>query len=51
MTLLTVRARDSRWRQAWGVVSDLLIVTALLWALPLLLGAIAALVSVLSGTT
>ena len=30
--------------QAWGVASDLLLATALIWAVPLSLGALAALV-------
>lgn len=30
------------FQQAWDVASDLLIATALVWALPLLLGAVAA---------
>ena len=34
----------SWWRRAWDVVSDLVIVTAVVWALPLLLGGAAAVV-------
>jgi hypothetical protein len=36
--------------QAWGVVSDLLVATALIWALPLLLGVATALVRFLRNT-
>lgn len=39
-------ARSGLWR-AWGVASDLLIATALIWAIPLLLGAVGALVQAL----
>lgn len=34
-------------RRAWEVASDLLIATALIWTLPLLLGAVAAVVRLL----
>jgi len=34
----------SRFGRAWEVTSDLLIATALIWALPLLIGAAAALI-------
>ena len=37
----------SWFEQAWDVLSDLLIATALIWTLPLLLGAAAALVRLL----
>jgi hypothetical protein len=39
--------RQSRWRQAWQIASDLLIATALIWMLPLLLGALGAVVNLL----
>ena len=35
-------AVPSRLARAWRVVSDLLLVTAIVWAVPLLLGALAA---------
>jgi hypothetical protein len=37
----------SWFAQAWGVASDLLLATALIWTLPLLLGAVAAMVRLL----
>jgi len=37
----------SRWRQAREIAADLLIATALIWTLPLLLGAAVALLSLL----
>lgn len=37
--------------QAWAVASDVLLATALIWALPLLLGALAALVRLIFGAT
>jgi hypothetical protein len=39
--------RQSRWRHAWEITSDLLIATALIWTLPLLLGALGAVVNLL----
>jgi hypothetical protein len=41
----------SRWGKVWEVISDLLIATALLWTLPLLLGAAGALLRFLFGAT
>ena len=39
---------SSSWpRQVWDVASDLLIATALIWALPLLLGVVGAVVNLL----
>ena len=38
---------ESWFRRAWNVVADLLIATAVIWALPLMLGAAAALVRLL----
>jgi hypothetical protein len=40
-------ATESWFRRAWEVVSDLLIATALVWTLPLLLAAAAALLRLL----
>ena len=39
MHVLVTHPRHRGWRRAWGVASDLLIATALIWTLPLLLGA------------
>lgn len=39
MIVEPARVNASRGRRAWGIASDLLIATALIWALPLLLGA------------
>jgi hypothetical protein len=47
MQLLLTHPRDRGWRWAWGVASDLLIATALIWTLPLLLGAMNAIVQLL----
>jgi hypothetical protein len=44
---LTSLVTRSWFEQAWDVLSDLLIATALIWTLPLLLGAAAALVRLL----
>jgi hypothetical protein len=49
MSVLPSPVTPSRLRQVWEVGSDLLIATALIWALPLLLGAVGALIKVLSG--
>jgi hypothetical protein len=49
MTALPSLVNRSRWEQAWDVLSDLLIATALIWTLPLLLGAGAALIKLLTG--
>jgi len=38
---------DSWFAQAWGVASDLVLATALIWTLPLLLGAVTAMVRLL----
>jgi hypothetical protein len=40
----------SRWRRLREVASDLLIATALIWTLPLLLGAVNAIATLLMGT-
>ena len=50
MSALPSPVVHSGWRQVWDVTSDLLIATALIWTLPLLLGAARALVNVLSAT-
>jgi len=47
MSLLPAPSAPSPWQRAWEVVSDLLIATALIWTLPLLLGAGVALVEFL----
>jgi hypothetical protein len=38
---------ESWFRRAWNVLTDLLIATAVIWALPLMLGAAAALIRLL----
>jgi hypothetical protein len=38
---------QSRWSRAWEITSDLLLATAVIWALPLLLGVLGALVMLL----
>ena len=50
MSALPSPVTRSGLSQAWDVASDLLIATALIWTLPLLLGAAGALVAVLRGT-
>ena len=48
MTVLTSPSITRSWLgRAWGVVSDLVMATALIWALPLLLGIVAAAVRLL----
>jgi hypothetical protein len=47
MAVLPSPIRHSRLRQVWEVASDLLIATALIWTLPLLLGGIGALITLL----
>jgi hypothetical protein len=47
MSVLPSRVAHSRGRQVWEVASDLLIATALIWTLPLVLGALGALVNLL----
>jgi hypothetical protein len=47
--LRTSPVRQSRLRQVWEVASDLLIATALIWTLPLFLGAMGAGVTLLLG--
>ena len=47
MSVLPGPVTSSRWRQAWEVASDLLIATALIWALPLLLGVAGAVIAFL----
>jgi hypothetical protein len=37
----------SRWKRLWDVASDLLIATALIWTLPLVLGALNAIARLL----
>lgn len=49
MSVLPSPVVHSRLWQAWEVVSDLLIATALIWTLPLLIAAVAALVTALLG--
>jgi len=46
MSVLPNPVTRSRLSQVWEVASDLLIATALIWTLPLLLGAAGALVTV-----
>ena len=50
MSALPSPVMHSRLGQVWDVASDLLIATALIWTLPLLLGAAGALAAFLSGT-
>ena len=50
MSALPTPVTHSRRGQAWEIASDLLIATALIWTLPLVLGAVGALVRVLGGT-
>lgn len=40
--MLTAIVTRGWFQRGWGVASDLLIATALIWALPLLLGVVAA---------
>jgi hypothetical protein len=40
----------SRWKRLWEIASDLLIATALIWMLPLLLGAVNAIAGLLMDT-
>ena len=47
MSVGSSRVIHSRLRQAWEVASDLLIATALIWTVPLLGGAIGALIKLL----
>jgi hypothetical protein len=49
MSRLPTPVAHSGLRGVWEVVSDLLIATALIWTLPLLLGAVGALVDRLLG--
>jgi len=49
MAALPSLVTRSRLEQAWDVLSDLMIATALIWTLPLLLGAAAALFKLLLG--
>jgi len=50
MSVLTTPVTTRSWfGRAWEVVSDLLLATAVVWALPLLVGAVAALISLLGG--
>jgi hypothetical protein len=49
MSTLPTPIVHSGLRGVWDVVSDLLIATALIWTLPLLLGAVVALVNRLLG--
>jgi hypothetical protein len=48
MSVLPSPPARSRWGHLWDIGSDLLIATALMWTLPLLLGAAGALVRVLA---
>ena len=47
MSVLPSPVSRSRSRQVWDVASDVLIATALIWALPLLLGVVSAVVNLL----
>lgn len=47
MSILPSPSTHSRLRQVWEIASDLLIATALIWTLPLLLGAVRAAVRLL----
>jgi hypothetical protein len=47
MSVLPRPDTHSRLSQLWEITSDLLIATALIWTLPLLLGAVGALVKLL----
>jgi hypothetical protein len=47
MSVLPSPVIHSRLRQAWEVASDLLIATALIWTLPVLGGAVGALIRLL----
>jgi hypothetical protein len=47
MSVLPSPVTQSRLWHMWEVASDLLIATALIWTLPLLLGAVGALVQLL----
>ena len=47
MSALPSPVSYSRSRQAWNVASDVLIATALIWALPLLFGVVRAVVKLL----
>ena len=49
MSVLPSPVTHSRMRQVWDITSDLLIATALIWALPLLFVALGALVRGLEG--
>jgi hypothetical protein len=49
MALLPSPVIRSGWRRLWEVASDLLIATALIWTLPLLLGAARAIAGLLMG--
>jgi hypothetical protein len=49
MAVLPSPVSHSRLRQAWEIASDLLIAIAVIWALPLLLGAVGAMVTLLLG--
>jgi hypothetical protein len=49
MAVLPSPVSHSRLRQAWEIASDLLIAIAVIWALPLLLGAVGAMVTFLLG--
>ena len=51
MSALLSPVSHSGLRGVWEVVSDLLIATALIWTLPLLLGAVRAVVKLLWVTT
>ncbi len=42
--LLPSPVTHSGWRRIWEIASDLLIATALVWTLPLLVGAVSAVV-------
>jgi hypothetical protein len=44
MSVANVTVSRTWFAQAWGVASDLLVATALIWAVPLLLGVVTALI-------
>ncbi len=51
MSVLLSPVIQSRWGRAREIGADLLVATALIWALPLLLGIVGALVKALRDTT
>ena len=47
MAVLPSPVTHSGWRRLWEVGSDLVVATAVIWSLPLLLGAVQAIAKVL----